>query len=129
MLPKDSILKLNPKNELFQVSCLWQNNYLLTVSLSGFINYLDVNDPTKPLRIVKGHNKPITALTLSEDNSSLFTASHDGFITTWNAATGENDRILGVGHGNQVNGMKVTEGILYTCGIDDSLKQVDIEGK
>lgn len=36
-----------------QVSCLWQGQYLLTVSLSGFINYLDVNNPEKPLRILK----------------------------------------------------------------------------
>lgn len=108
---------------------MWQNNYLLTVSLSGFITYLDVNDPTKPLRVVKGHNKPITALTLSEDNATIFTASHDGFITRWNAETGENERIQGTGHGNQVNGMKVHNGVLYTCGIDDSLKEVDIEGE
>lgn len=118
-----------PNIPLFQVSCLWQNNYLLTVSLSGFINYLDVDDPSKPLRIVKGHNKPITSLTLSEDNASLLTASHDGFITRWDAATGENDRIQGAGHGNQINGMRAHDGVLYTCGIDDTLKQVDIEGK
>lgn len=114
---------------MFQVSCLWQNNYLLTVSLSGFINYLDVNDPSKPLRIVKGHNKPITSLTLSEDNATIFTASHDGFVTKWKAETGENDRIQGAGHGNQVNGMKAYNGVLYTCGIDDSLKEIDIEGE
>ncbi|VEN53481.1 unnamed protein product [Callosobruchus maculatus] len=112
-----------------QVSCLWQNNYLLTVSLSGFINYLDVNDPTKPLRVVKGQHKPITSLALSEDRTSIFTASHDGCVTRWNAETGENDRVGGTGHGNQVNGMKAMEGILYTCGIDDSLREVDIEGK
>ncbi|KAJ8930242.1 hypothetical protein NQ314_016970 [Rhamnusium bicolor] len=111
-----------------QVSCLWQNNYILTVSLSGFINYLDINDPTKPLRVIKGHNKPITSLTLSEDRSSIFTASHDGFVTRWNAETGENERVEGVGHGNQINGMRAHDGTLFTCGIDDSLKQIDIEG-
>lgn len=111
-----------------QVSCLWQNNYLLSVSLSGFINYLDVNNPTKPLRILKGHNKPITVLTLSEDRSNIFTGSHDGFVTTWNAGSGESERIEGAGHGNQINGMKAHDGILYTCGIDDSLKKINIEG-
>lgn len=110
------------------MSCLWQGEYLLSVSLSGFINYLDINDPSKPLRIIKGHNKPITVLALSEDRSSIFTGSHDGFVTRWNAETGENERIEGVGHGNQINGMKARNGILYTCGIDDSVKQIDIEG-
>lgn len=36
-----------------QVSCLWQGDYLLSVSLSGFINYLDVNNPEKPRRVIK----------------------------------------------------------------------------
>ena len=36
-----------------QVSCLWQGSYLLSVSLSGYINYLDVNDPSKPLRVIR----------------------------------------------------------------------------
>ncbi len=43
-----------------QVSCLWQGSYLLSVSLSGYINYLDVNNPDKPLRILKVHNTIIT---------------------------------------------------------------------
>jgi len=120
--------KLGDTVEDQQVSCLWQGQYLLSVSLSGFINYLDVNNPEKPLRVIKGHNKPITVLTLSEDRSNIFTGSHDGFVTNWNAESGENERIDGVGHGNQINGMKPNNGILYTCGIDDSLKKINIEG-
>lgn len=99
------------------------------MSLSGFINYLDINNPSKPLRIVKGHNKPITVLTPSEDRTRIFTGSHDGYVTTWDALTGENDRIEGTGHGNQINGIKPVDNILYTCGIDDSVRQIDIEGK
>lgn len=110
-----------------QVSCLWQGQYLLSVSLSGFINYLDVNDPSKCLRILKGHNKPITVLELSEDRTNIYTGSHDGYVTKWNASTGENERITGNGHGNQINGMRATSDKVYTCGIDDSLKQFDIE--
>ncbi|XP_066589608.1 actin-interacting protein 1 [Prorops nasuta] len=109
-----------------QVSCLWQGNHLLSVSLSGFINYLDVNNPEKPIRIIKGHNKPITVLTLSPDRSTIYTGSHDGYITNWNAQTGENDRVKGQGHGNQINGMKASNNLLYTAGIDDTLRAVDM---
>ncbi|CAL8071404.1 unnamed protein product [Orchesella dallaii] len=109
-----------------QVSCLWQGPHLLTVSLGGFISYLDVNNPLKPLRIVKGHNKPITVMCLNDDRTQIFTGSHDGFVTYWDAATGVNDRISGTGHGNQINGMKVVGSTLYTCGIDDTLRLVDL---
>lgn len=110
-----------------QVSCLWQGQHLLTVSLSGFINYLDVNNPSKPLRIVKGHNKPITVLELSPDRSRIYTGSHDGFVTHWETTSGVNDRIQGAGHGNQINGMRTQgEELLYTCGIDDSIKQISV---
>ncbi|KAF4518341.1 hypothetical protein B566_EDAN007068 [Ephemera danica] len=112
-----------------QVSCLWQGPHLLTVSLSGFINYLDVNDTSKPLRVIKGHNKPITVLELSTDRKSIYTGSHDGFVTIWDAATGENDRVTGVGHGNQINQMRATDTSILTCGIDDSVKTISLESK
>lgn len=39
---------------------------------------------------------------------------------------GENDRVEGNGHGNQMNGMKATAEFVYTCGIDDKLKEIDM---
>ena len=43
-----------------QLGCLWQGDHLLTVSLSGNINFLDTNNPSCPKRIIK-----VIALTLS----------------------------------------------------------------
>jgi WD40 repeat protein len=111
-----------------QVSCLWQGEHVLSVSLSGFINYLDVNNPDKPLRIIKGHNKPITILGLSDDRSTIYTGSHDGFVTNWNSGNGTNNRVGGNGHGNQINGIRCHGDFVYTCGIDDSLKEISAEG-
>jgi len=48
-------------------------------------------------------------------------------INYYQLQLGENDRVKGVGHGNQINGMKLDNDYLYTCGIDDSLRQVDIK--
>lgn len=41
---------------------------------------------------------------------------------------GENDRIEGKGHGNQVTGIVVKEDAVYTVGIDDTLKSIGEEG-
>ncbi|XP_063539484.1 actin-interacting protein 1 [Cydia strobilella] len=107
-----------------QVSCHWQGKHLITVSLSGDISYLDPENPDKPLRVLTGHNKPITCLALHPDKHTVYTASHDGNVTAWNVATGEGQHIQGQGHGNQINGMRAgKDGSLLTCGIDDSLRR------
>lgn len=63
---------------------------------------------------------------MSPDRSTIYTGSHDGYVTNWNAKTGENDRVQGHGHGNQINGMKAAKDLLYTAGIDDALRTIDI---
>lgn len=114
-----------------QVSCLWQEPYLLSVSLSGFINYLDKNNPTKPLRVIKGHNKSITAMTVADkqgsgDEKTIFTGSHDGFVTQWNSKSGEHDRVEGEQHTNQVQDMYPLSDQVLTCGLDDTLRSIDL---
>uniref|UniRef100_A0A4D5RAV3 Actin-interacting protein 1 n=1 Tax=Scolopendra viridis TaxID=118503 RepID=A0A4D5RAV3_SCOVI len=112
-----------------QVSCLWQGQFVLSVSLSGFINYLDVNNPSKPLRIIKGHNKSITSLAVTEDKNTIFTGSHDGYVSFWDVASGDCDRVMGRGHTNQVQDMAMNSAALYTCGMDDVVKSISTTTK
>ena len=108
-----------------QVSCLWQNNRLLSVGLSGFINYLDVNNPLKPTRTLTGHNKSITSIAL--DGNSLYTGGYDGFINYWDISSHENARING-GHKNQVQDMAISKEkkLVFTIGFDDILRSIDM---
>ncbi|XP_074598989.1 actin-interacting protein 1-like [Brevipalpus obovatus] len=114
-----------------QVSCLWQGQHMLSVSLSGFINYLDEKDASKPIRVIKGHNKSITSLAVnpSSEPPTLYTGSHDGFITYWNSVNGENDRISGVGHQNQVQDMVYRESTkqLITVALDDHIRAINVK--
>ncbi|XP_057373517.1 LOW QUALITY PROTEIN: actin-interacting protein 1-like [Daphnia carinata] len=112
-----------------QVSCLWQGKHMLSVSLAGHISYLDPANPSKPLRVIKGHNKPITVMTVNKNRDTVFTGSHDGTITSWDVATGESHRIGGVGHGNQMNGMVTLGESIFTCGIDNAIKEVNMMTK
>ncbi|KAI0228243.1 Actin-interacting protein 1 [Lamellibrachia satsuma] len=112
-----------------QVGCLWLGENLITVSLSGVINYLDRGCPETPRRILKGHSKPITALAVNEDKGTVFTASSDGNVCHWNADTAENDLVRGKGHSNQVQDMMVVDGVLITCGMDDSIVYTDVATK
>uniref|UniRef100_UPI00398EB143 WD repeat-containing protein 1 n=1 Tax=Pristiophorus japonicus TaxID=55135 RepID=UPI00398EB143 len=108
-----------------QLGCLWQQNYLLSISLSGYINYLDKTNPSKPLRIVKGHSKSIQSLTVhtNDGNRSIYSGSHDGHINHWDGPTGENDGLAGKGHTNLVSSMVINESTeLVSCGMDDTVR-------
>uniref|UniRef100_A0A8B9K6V1 WD repeat domain 1 n=1 Tax=Astyanax mexicanus TaxID=7994 RepID=A0A8B9K6V1_ASTMX len=91
-----------------QLGCLWQKDHLLSVSLSGYINYLDKNSPNRPLRVIKGHSKSIQCLTVHKEDGR---------------STGENEEISGKGHSNLVARMTVDESNrLVTCSMDDTIK-------
>lgn len=62
-------------------------------------------------------------MALSQNRDTLYTGSHDGVVTCWDIASGENDRIGGIGHGNQMNGMVTIGDSVFTCGIDDCIKE------
>ncbi|XP_006815647.1 WD repeat-containing protein 1-B-like [Saccoglossus kowalevskii] len=110
-----------------QVGCLWQGDYLLSVSLSGYINYLDKNNPSTPLRIIKGHNKSITAMSavLYENKSTLYTGSHDGIVNHWSVESGVAESVEGNGHSNQVNELASCCDVIASIGMDDTLKTID----
>jgi len=109
-----------------QVGCLWSGSHLVSVSLSGFINFLNLDDPSKSRMTVKGHNKPITAMVLSTNKKTIYTGASDGSIISWDSETGRNERIEGAGHGVQVNGMVTGSGTnIFTIGFDDTLRSLD----
>ncbi|XP_064599768.1 WD repeat-containing protein 1-like [Liolophura sinensis] len=115
--------------EYQQLGCLWQGEYMLTVSLNGQINYLDRNNPSKPLRVIKGHSKPITAMCIPEDKSTIYTASSDALINYWDPVTGECESIKGKGHSNQVQDMVISDGVLITVSMDDTIRFTQVDTK
>jgi len=71
-----------------QVGSLWQGNYLLSLSLSGDINYLDKNSSSVS-KVIKGHTKPI--MSLATKDKTIFTGDVSGRIGThssWNLQRG-----------------------------------------
>ncbi|KAK0058366.1 actin-interacting protein 1 [Biomphalaria pfeifferi] len=103
-----------------QVGCLWQGDFILTVSLSGYINYLEPASPSQPKKVIKGHNKPIMAVTVN--GPQFYTASSDGLIISWEAATSHNDDFRGKGHTNQVTDMVQDGDYLISVAMDDTVR-------
>jgi len=110
-----------------QLGCLWQGEHLITVSLNGNINFLDRNNPDKPLRVQMGHNKLITALAYG--NNKLYTGDFTGKSIEWVPETAETEGFTGQPHKSEIRGMAVVEGNLYTIGKDDLLKITPLSTK
>lgn len=108
-----------------QVGCLWQNNHILTLSVSGNINYLDPNDPSKPYRIVKGHQKAIKGLTVNADKSKLYSGSFDGATNSWDVGTGCAESQDG-NKPKHLSAMDFSEDKISTVGVDDTLRVIDV---
>lgn len=108
-----------------QLAVVWMKNCIISVSLAGFLHYIDpeTGSITKTL---KGHNKPITALALSQDKKYAFTADFEGNITRWDVNTGESERVSQDVHKSQVSGLFVSENeTLISVGWDDFIAFTD----
>uniref|UniRef100_A0A8C5LRC3 WD repeat domain 1 n=1 Tax=Leptobrachium leishanense TaxID=445787 RepID=A0A8C5LRC3_9ANUR len=118
-----------------QLGCLWQKDYLLSVSLSGYINYLDKNNPDRPLRIIKGHSKSIQCMSVqkSDGRSTIYTGSYDGHINILLSCfvVGENDTFVGKSHLNKVSSMDLDRNSneLVTCSMDDTVRYTNVINK
>ncbi|XP_062313070.1 WD repeat-containing protein 1 isoform X1 [Osmerus eperlanus] len=115
-----------------QLGCLWQKDHLLSISLSGYINYLDKNNPDRPLRTIKGHSRSIQSLTVHKNKGRtyIYSGSHDGHVNIWDSESGENDDFSGKGHSNQVSKMAVdSAGQLVSCSMDDTVRFTNLEKK
>jgi len=112
----------NPQVEDQFLGCLWQGEDLLAITLSGDIYYLDIDNPDKPRRIQRGHQKAITALAFDTQSNSLYTGSYDSLIVNWDVATGATQPMVGKGHTNQVNKLFIQGGNLVSCGMDDTVR-------
>jgi WD40 repeat protein len=112
-----------------QLGALWQGDTLISIALSGDVYYLDVNSPNKPLRVLRGHNKFITALAYDPNTRHLYSASYDASIVRWDIASGATEGFRGKGHGNQINAIHVQGKNIVTAAMDDSVRITSLESR
>ncbi|KAI8063519.1 WD40-repeat-containing domain protein [Gongronella butleri] len=111
-----------------QVGNLWQDDWLLSVSLSGKINYLDKSSG-KVARSVDGHSKAITALAVGKD-STLTTGSYDGRVYSWKQSQDGDEKpwtataVADAGHTNQVKQIVNDDSDTFSIAMDDTLRRI-----
>ena len=115
--------------DYMQLGCLWQGKHLVSVGLNGHMTYLDINNPDKPLKTLKGHNKFITAMVYDKNNNNVYTGSYDSIVTRWNVDTGDCDTVPGNGHSNQINGLDIQGNNIVSASMDDSIRVTPLDGE
>ncbi|KAI1763947.1 WD40 repeat-like protein [Hypoxylon sp. FL1150] len=113
-----------------QVGVVWphgrSDGLIISLSLGGDLNYLVEGNP-KPIKVVQGHNKSITALGVGSDGKgqTLWTGSFDGRVCNWDVSSGVGTVVDGQSHTNQITQFTSTSGRAYSVGWDDTLRIVD----
>lgn len=114
-----------------QVGVVWpagrSDGLVISLSLGGDLNYLKEGSE-RPVRVVQGHNKNVTALSAGSDGTEgkLWTGSIDGRVCGWDVAgSGAATVVDGQTHSNQVVGFTATGGTAYSVGWDDALRCID----
>ncbi|KAF9914329.1 hypothetical protein BX616_008522 [Lobosporangium transversale] len=107
-----------------QVGNIWKGDHLISLSLSGDLNYLDPST-SKASRIVKGHQKAITAFTVPEDKKTFVTGSYDGRVVSWDGSSGVATPLEYAQHSNQVMQMASSGVKLISAGMDDVVRVLD----
>uniref|UniRef100_A0A915E0F3 Actin-interacting protein 1 n=1 Tax=Ditylenchus dipsaci TaxID=166011 RepID=A0A915E0F3_9BILA len=104
-----------------QLSVVWIKDVVVSVSLAGFLSYIDP-ETCSVSKVLKGHQKPITAMVLSDDKKFALTGDSEGNITRWDISSGSSERIVPQTHKSQTSGLILSkDGILVSIGWDDAV--------
>eukprot|EP01116_Phalansterium_solitarium_P001296 TRINITY_DN11092_c0_g1_i1.p1 TRINITY_DN11092_c0_g1~~TRINITY_DN11092_c0_g1_i1.p1 ORF type:complete len:626 (+),score=263.95 TRINITY_DN11092_c0_g1_i1:95-1972(+) len=121
--------------ELQQLGCLWQADQMLSIALSGFVSYLDADRPDVPRRVVRGHNKAVTALAIDVSRGTIYSGSYDALMLEWRLDSAETAAFDSTGHTNQINRAVVQpvadaaadhSALLVTASMDDTVRLTPI---
>jgi WD40 repeat protein len=113
-----------------QVGVTWpggrSDGLVISVDLEGNLNYFQEGN-AKPTRVVRGHQKAITAAGCLPESKTLFTGSYEGRARSWDLSSGAASDIDGEMHSNYVSGIAASpeDGRIYSVGWDDTLRTID----
>lgn len=111
-----------------QVGVVWphgrSDGLIISLNLDGDLNYL-TEGSEKPIKVVQGHNKTVTAMGLASDKKDIFTGSFDGKVCHWDLGSGVGTVVDGQPHTNQISQLSAAQGQSYSVGWDDTLRIID----
>ncbi|TYZ67270.1 hypothetical protein PybrP1_001477 [[Pythium] brassicae (nom. inval.)] len=114
-----------PQVKDMQVAVAWCRDHLVSLSLSGDLNLLDVAHPATPKRVVQAHQGSILALATDAARSRVLTGSYDGVVCAWEAKTAT--VLGGSAHSGKITGIAANARQVASVGWDDHIRFADAE--
>lgn len=117
-----------------QVGVVWPSRAdgtIISLSLSGDLNYLNASS-SKPAKVLSGHSKNITALTVAGADSqpTLWTGDYEGRLCAWDVSKGTAETVEGEGHGAIISGVAAIQTSdnpkIFSVGWDDKIRTTDV---
>lgn len=107
-----------------QLGVIWHGGEMVSLSLSGALNYLDPANPNTPKKVVRSHNKFVTAVAVDGAAGKAYSASFDALTLQWDLESGL-PTAFGAGHSNQVNRLRISGPKLVSAAMDDTVRITD----
>lgn len=118
----------SPQVKDMQVAVAWCHNHLVSLSLSGDLNMLDVANPSVPKRVIQAHQGSILALATDPVRGRVLTGSYDGVVCAWTLATQTATVLTGRAHTGKIAGVAATAHQVASVGWDDHIRFADGPG-
>jgi WD40 repeat protein len=104
-----------------QVGCLWQGDYLISLSLRGDLSYIDPKSG-EVVKVLRGHNKSINSISFDHSSSTIYTGGVEAVIASWDQHTSANRAISGKPHTNHVVSVNVQQTNLVSVALDETIR-------
>jgi WD40 repeat protein len=108
-----------------QVSCLWHEDTMMSISLNGAINFLNPETPDVH-NSLHGCQSNIKALVVDAENGKVYTGELNGKVTSWDIKTNLGTWFGGKAHDTMVCSLVVNGGKLQVFSNDDKFRSYDI---
>lgn len=103
------------------VGCLWQNDYLVVVSLGGTISIFSASDLDKAPLSLSGHMKNVASLSVLKSNPKvILSSSYDGLIVKWIQGIGYSGKLQRK-ENSQIKCFAAVEEEIITSGFDNKV--------
>lgn len=118
-----------------QLAVLWTATHLISVSLNGNVNILDLDSAVMPSKVLQSQQAGISAMCLDKVNKKLYSGSIDGVVCSRDLTNSETVRLVGQdkknicggAHAGKVTGIVQLGGEVFSVGWDDNLRTASAE--